>query len=87
MPRLSSFYGITIKMYWREQHHPVAHFHAQYAEHLASIAIDGRLLAGSLPPRALRLVRDWAELHEEELLDNWERVRSREPLDAIDPLP
>ena len=34
MPRLSSFYGITIAMFWREQNHPVAHFHAEYGEHL-----------------------------------------------------
>jgi hypothetical protein len=59
MPRLSSFYGITIAMFWREQNHPVAHFHAEYGEHAASFAVDGRLLAGSLPPRALRLVREW----------------------------
>jgi hypothetical protein len=87
MPRLSSFYGITIAMYWREHNHPVAHFHAQYAEHRASIAVDGTLLAGSLPPRALQLVREWAELHAEELHANWQRVRALEPLVAIEPLP
>jgi len=45
-------------MFWREHNHPVAHFHAEYGEYLASFAIDGTLLAGSLPPRALRLVRE-----------------------------
>lgn len=87
MPRLSSFYGITIAMFWREHNHPVAHFHAEYGEHAASFAIDGTLLAGSLPPRAMRLVREWAELHQDELLANWERVRNLEPLVSIDPLP
>jgi hypothetical protein len=87
MPRLSYFYGIKIAMYWREHNHRVAHFHAEYGEHLASIAIDGTLLAGSLPPRALRLVREWAALHEEELEANWECVRAQKPLVAIDPLP
>ncbi len=87
MPRLSSFYGITIAMFWREHNHPVAHFHAEYGEHRASIAIDGKVLAGSLPPRALRLVRTWAELHEVELVANWARVQRLEPLVAIDPLP
>ena len=87
MPRLSYFYGIKIAMYWREHNHPVAHFHAEYGEHLASIAIDGTLLAGSLPPRALRLVREWAALHEDELRANWERVRAQQPLVPIDPLP
>ena len=87
MPRLCVFYGITIAMYWREQNHPVAHFHAEYAEHLASIAFDGTLLAGSLPPRALRMVRAWAQLHQDELRENWERVGNLEPLVPIDPLP
>lgn len=87
MPRLSYFYGIKIAMFWREQNHPVAHFHAEYGEHVASFAIDGSLLAGTLPPRQLRLVRGWAVLHEDELVKNWQRVRTLEPLVAIEPLP
>ena len=63
-------------MFWREHNHPVAHFHAEYGEHLASFAIDGTLLAGSLPRAQLRLVRQWAALHEVELLANWARVRA-----------
>lgn len=62
MPRISSFYGMLIHMYWNEGHHPVAHFHAEYAEHKASVAFDGRILGGSLPPRCRRLVREWAQL-------------------------
>ncbi|MEJ7891476.1 MAG: DUF4160 domain-containing protein [Solirubrobacteraceae bacterium] len=87
MPRLSYFYGIKIAMFWREQNHPVAHFHAEYGEHVGSFALDGRLLAGTLPPRQLRLVREWAALHEDELLENWQRVRALQPLVAIEPLP
>lgn len=87
MPRLSYFYGIKIGMYWREDNHPLAHFHAEYGEHLASFALDGTLIIGYLPRRALRLVQEWAALHEAELAANWERVRAREPLVPIDPLP
>jgi Domain of unknown function (DUF4160) len=87
MPRLSSFYGIAIAMFWGERNHPLAHFHAEYGEHAASIALDGTVLAGSLPPRALRLVREWAQLHEDELGTNWERAQRHEPLVKIDPLP
>ncbi|MGI8731108.1 MAG: DUF4160 domain-containing protein [Solirubrobacteraceae bacterium] len=87
MPRLSYFYGIKIAMFWREHNHPVAHFHAEYGEHRASIAVDGTVLAGSLPPRALRLVLEWVELHRAELLTNWELVQRLEPLVPIDPLP
>lgn len=86
MPRISSFYGITIYMYWRDHNPP--HFHAQYGEHWAELAIDeGQLLKGSLPRRALRMVEDWRRLHEQELHDNWRRVQIPEAPIEIEALP
>lgn len=86
MPRLAAFYGIVIWMYRPD--HPPPHFHAQYGEHVAQIEIGSlRILNGSLPPRALRLVREWAHLHPEELTDNWRLAQALEPLVPIDPLP
>jgi hypothetical protein len=87
MPRISYFHGISIKMYWDEGDHPVPHFHAEYAGEYASIAIDGTVLGGSVPPRTLKLIQDWIQLHQQELTANWERARSHEPLARIDPLP
>jgi len=74
-------------MYGNEGVHARPHFHARYAGEAASIGVDGQLIAGSLPPRALGLVTEWAHLHRDELLDNWDRARREEPLLAIDPLP
>lgn len=86
MPRLSSFYGIVIAMYYRE--HGTPHFHARYGQHDASIEIGTlEVLGGSLPPRAMTLVREWASLHAEELAANWRRARNRERLERIAPLP
>jgi len=86
MPRISSFYGIVISMYYDE--HGVPHFHVYYAEHDASIAIETlEILGGSLPRRAQRLVTEWAELHRDELLANWQRARDEQPLEDIEPLP
>jgi hypothetical protein len=86
VPRISEFYGIVIAMYYAE--HGVPHFHAIYAGHDASITIDsGEVLAGSLPDRALRLVREWAELHRTELEEDWWRAREGQPLERIAPLP
>jgi hypothetical protein len=82
-PSMGSSWG----MYWGERDHPVAHFHAEYASARASIAVDGTVLAGALPAQALRLVREWASLHEDELLANWNRARDQERLALIDPLP
>ena len=86
MPPISFFYGITIAMFWDESGHQTPHFHAAYAAYRASLALDGRMLAGSLPPRALKLVRRWASLHQNELAENWHRAREQEPLWPIDPL-
>jgi hypothetical protein len=86
MPRISTFYGISITMYWRDHNPP--HFHATYGEFSAKIAIDtGAVFEGDLPRRAQRFVAEWAELHRVELERNWELARSREALATIDPLP
>jgi len=87
VPRISYFYGIAIWMYWNEGVHARPHFHARYAGEVASIGVDGELIAGSLPPRALGLVTEWARLQRAELLSNWERARREEPLLSIEPLP
>jgi len=86
MPRISYFYGITIKMYWREDHHSTPHFHAYYGEHEASLDLSGEIIAGFLPKRALRLVQDWAEIHADELNIDWALVVSRERPVSIAPL-
>jgi hypothetical protein len=86
VPRISSFYGIVIAMYHQE--HGVPHFHAYYGGFEASIAIDSmEVLAGALPIRVLRLIKKWAALHTDELLENWNRAQHEEALENIDPLP
>lgn len=86
VPRISAFYGIVITMYFRD--HPPPHFHAKYGEHVAEIAIATlELIDGWLPPRALRLVLEWAREHQDELQANWDRARAHEALVGIDPLP
>ena len=85
MPRLSYFYGIAIYMYYRE--HLPPHFHAIYGSRDAEITIRSRrVLKGSLPPRALTLVRKWARLHAVELTEAWTRAQDRVPLRPIAPL-
>jgi hypothetical protein len=87
MPRISEFYGIAIYMYWNEGEHPVPHFHAHHGGKRASVSVDGQVLAGGLESRALAFVLDWARLHRDALLANWERARRLEPLAPIPPLP
>jgi hypothetical protein len=68
--------------------HAPPHFHAEYGEAAAQIDIcTGSIIQGNLPRRALRLAQDRAELHRQELLDNFAglqldtpRYRKIEPL-------
>lgn len=85
MPRVCEFYGITIYMYHNEWESP--HFHVVYAEHKAKFKLGPfGLEAGSLPPRVERMIREWAGLHESELLENWRRARAGDPLQSVPPL-
>ena len=85
MPAISQFFGIFIRMFFDD--HPPPHFHAKYNEHQAVIDIKRlEIMEGHLPPRALSLVLDWAELHQAELLADWELCRAKQKPLNIAPL-
>ena len=63
------------------------HFHAHYRPDKASIEISSlRVPEGSLPPRVLGLVIEWASQHREELFANWEHVVHNRAPHKIEPL-
>ena len=85
VPAISRFLGIVIAMFFDD--HGPPHFHARHADGSAKIQIDTlEPIETTLGRRQLRLVLAWAELHQEELLDNWRRARAGETLQQIDPL-
>ena len=88
MPTISIFFSIKIMMFWND--HAPPHFHAGLVGHDEDTIIDIRTLEliaqGTLKRRALGLVLDWAELHRDELLANWELARAGKPLNQIAPL-
>jgi Domain of unknown function (DUF4160) len=85
VPRICEFYGIVIEMYYGD--HPPPHFHARYGGDSAKIEIaSGDIVTGSLPSRALRLVREWLAEHRGELEANWQRATRHEKPKPIDPL-
>lgn len=56
-------------------------FHAKYGEYKASISINElRLVEGSLPNRVLGMVIEWADMHRNELLENWKLLEKEVPL-------
>ncbi len=88
MPELSRFYGIVIRMYMEvgAPHH-LPHFHAYYQDDVAVIGLAPiELVAGSLPRRQQRLVEAWAELHEQELLNDWNRLQAGQTPLPVEPL-
>jgi hypothetical protein len=85
VPVVSTFFGIVIRMFYRE--HGVAHFHAEYQGQQATFTLDGELLAGEIGSRtARRLVKEWATAHQAELQANWNRLREGEAIERIAPL-
>lgn len=85
MPEISRFFGIVIQMYYND--HDPPHFHVRYSGQRALIGIeDLSVLGGNLTPRALSLVREWAELHRAELIEDWSLARAEAELRPIPPL-
>jgi hypothetical protein len=85
MPEISRFYGIIISMYYADNNPP--HFHAMYGEFKATIRIDDLgIHEGYLPPKALGLIAEWAAIHKEELIRNWNLARENKPIEKIEPL-
>lgn len=85
MPEISRFFGIIIAMFYKDHNPP--HFHVRYAEYKATVEIDSlKILSGNLPPRALGLVVEWASMHRDELMDDWEKAEKLQELNKIAPL-
>ena len=84
MPILCRFYGIIIRMYFQQAEHNPPHIHAIYGDDMAAINIKtGEVLEGYLPPKALSMVREWSDIHKDDLLQMWEtqEFKSLSPLE------
>jgi hypothetical protein len=81
MPVVSRFFGIVVFMHWRDQRPP--HFHARYGDEEVAIDISTGAVTGSMNRRALVLLEEWRQLHEQELLANWRLAEQRRQLIPI----
>lgn len=67
--------------------HHRPHFHAYHQERSVILGIDPvEVISGSLPRRQQRLVEAWAELHQLELIEDWERLQAGQVPFPIEPL-
>ncbi len=55
-------------MYFRDnQRHHLPHIHVRYQGEEVAISLeDGSLLEGTLPPRQLKMIQVWIDLHQDE---------------------
>ena len=87
MPTLSMFFGIIIRMYYAPKEHNPPHIHIYYQDFKAVISIvNYELMQGELPPRQIRLVLAWIEIHQDELLADWKLCQNGEKPFSIEPL-
>jgi hypothetical protein len=88
MPELSRFFGIIIRMFSEAgMAHHLAHFHAYFQDQAAVFSIRPvELIAGTLPQKQRRLVEAWAELHQAELILDWQLLHAGRAAVPIEPL-
>jgi len=87
MPTLSLFYGILIKMNWKDVgKHKMPHFHAYYGEYEAVFCLNGEIIEGSFPSKQASYVKAWALLREDDLVANWSLALNGEETFRIEPL-
>lgn len=71
MPVITRFFGIVIKMYPNDRTPP--HFHAIYGEYVGVIDIKTlEMVEGDLSNRTYKLVREWAEKYQDDLMNMWD---------------
>ena len=70
MPIIARFYGILIKMYFKER--GVPHFYAIYGE------FNVEMVEGDMPARAVKMVKDWAKKYNRDLMDMWKTQKYRQ---------
>ena len=76
MPVIARFYGILVKMYFRE--HGIPHFHVVFGEYNGVIDVQTlEMIEGDLPRRAQNLVLEWAQHYQNEMLEMWQTQEYR----------
>ncbi len=88
MPSISMFYGIIVYLYFKDtKQHNKSHIHVRVQEDEVVVAIpDGEILEGSIPNPKMKLLQAWIELHQDELVADWNLAVSGEQPYKIEPL-
>ena len=74
---------LLCRMYLIDREHPPRHIHIKYGEHEAVMEIINlNIIEGSVPKKCRQLVRESAEIHQDELIEMWDTQNFH----TIDPL-
>jgi hypothetical protein len=85
MPEISRFFGIIIRMFYDEHNPP--HFHVEFQGKKAVFDFQGNILKGNLKSKtATKLVREWVDLHQDDLEEDWVLAQEGKQLQKIEPL-
>lgn len=73
MPRIAFFFGISIYMYMED--HGIPHCHGVFGDYAASFDIsNGRLIAGEMPPKQEKKIKEWIVANTKELREKWDEL-------------
>lgn len=88
MAIIAMFYGIIVSMYYFDnRRHHLPHIHVKYQAQEAVLSIpEGDLLEGDLSKGKMKLVQAWIEIHQDELIADWDLASNGEAVFRIDPL-
>lgn len=70
-------------MYLIDKEHPPRHIHIKYGECEAVMELANlKLIEGDIPQKCYQLVKEWAEIHQSELIEMWntQKFHQIEPL-------
>lgn len=85
MPEISRFFGVIIRLFYDEHNPP--HLHAEYQSKKAVFDFQGNIVRGGFSSKtAIRLVREWIDLHSVELEVNWKLAKAGKKIKKIAPL-
>ena len=85
MPEISRFFGIVVRMYY-DEHNPT-HLHAEYSGNKAVFDFQGNIIMGNVSSKtAIKLLREWIDIHEKELMEDWNLARANKEIKKINPL-
>ena len=85
MPELCRFFGIIVRMYYDDHNPP--HIHVEHSGDEALLDFKGNIIRGEVQSRtAIRLVREWIDMHIDELREDWKLGHQGKEMKKIAPL-